>query len=151
MARCSATVPSVSAPEVRAALPDEVEEILELWRVAGENTERPTDRRDAVDRLLERDPGAVLVAVEDGRVVGTVIAGWDGWRAHLYRLAVLPQERRRGIARALLDAASRRLTALGARRLDAMVLEGNDGGRHLWDAAGYTRQPNWRRWIREVG
>ena len=36
------------------------------------------------------------------RVVGTVIAGWDGWRAHLYRLAVAPDLRGRGIARQLL-------------------------------------------------
>lgn len=79
-----------------------------------------------------------------------MIAGWDGWRAHLYRLAVLPEHRRKGVARALLDAATERLVSLGASRLDAMVLEGNEDGQQLWDAAGYAPQPNWRRWVQHV-
>lgn len=147
----SATVRHVSAVKIRAVRPREVEQVLELWRVAGENADRPVDRRESVDRLIDRDGGSLLVALDGEQIVGTLIAGWDGWRAHLYRLAVLPEHRRRGIARALLDAAAERLIALGAGRLDAMVLEGNDDGQRLWDAAGYAPQPNWRRWVREVG
>lgn len=136
--------------EIRPASPDEVHEVLALWPVAGENADRPVDRREAVDRLLARDPDSLLVARDGERIVGTVIAGWDGWRAHLYRLAVLPDHRRRGVARALLDAAAERLTALGASRLDAMVLDGNEDGGRLWEAAGYAPQPNWRRWVRYI-
>ena len=136
--------------EIRAAASNQVEQVLHLWQVAGENADRPTDRREAVDRLLERDPESLLLAVEGERVVGTLIAGWDGWRAHLYRLAVLPENRRQGVARALLDAATERLVSLGASRLDAMVLEGNEDGQQLWDAAGYAPQTNWRRWVQHV-
>ena len=104
------------------------------------DADRPRDRREAVDRLLERDPESLLLAVEDERILGTLIAGWDCWRAHLYRLAVLPEYRRRGIARVLLDAAAERLVSMGASRLDAMVLEGNVDGQRLWDAAGYAEE-----------
>ncbi|WP_433803564.1 GNAT family N-acetyltransferase [Actinomycetospora sp. CA-084318] len=135
---------------IRTGRVDDVARVLALWQVAGENADRPTDRPEALRGLLERDPDALLVAAEGGRLVGTVIAGWDGWRAHLYRLAVLPERRRRGIARALLEAASERLVALGAVRLDAMVLEGNDDGRRLWASLGYSPQPNWRRWVHQV-
>lgn len=136
--------------EIRAASRDEVEQILQLWQVAGENVDRPVDRREAVERLLDRDPESLLVAVEGAQLVGTVIAGWDGWRAHLYRLAVVPEHRRRGIARSLLDAAAERLIALGASRLDAMVVDSNADGQRLWLAAGYAPQPNWRRWVQHV-
>ncbi|MFP5020104.1 GNAT family N-acetyltransferase [Pseudonocardia phyllosphaerae] len=139
----------MSEIEVRPAIPGDIDDVLALWAEAAENADRPVDRHEAVARLLERDPEALLLAVDPrGAVVGTVIAGWDGWRAHLYRLAVHPGRRRQGIATTLLDAAADRLVALGAMRLDAMVLEGNADGQRLWERAGFVRQDGWRRWVR---
>ena len=135
----------------RRATRADAAEVLALWAVAAENDSRPSDDAGMIDRLLARDPDALDLAVADGRVVGTLIAGWDGWRAHLYRLAVHPQARRRGIGRALLARAADRLTALGATRIDAMVLEGNDLGQALWRAEGFRLQDDWRRWVRPVG
>ncbi len=127
-----------------------VDAILDLWRTAAENESRPADTRAAVVALLERDPAALLVAVSDTELIGSLIAGWDGWRAHLYRLAVRPDRRRRGVGRALLDAAEARLAGLGARRFDAMVLDANELGHRLWQAAGYRRQEEWGRWVKTV-
>ena len=140
-----ADVPSLT---FRAATAHDVDELLEFWTRAAENDARPTDRPDLVVQLVARDPEALLLAVEDGRIVGTVISGWDGWRAHLYRLAVDPARRGRGIAGQLLDRAEERLRALGAQRLDAMVLDGNDLGASLWRARGYAPQPEWSRWVK---
>lgn len=135
---------------LRAAVDDDVDDLIAFWAVAGENDSRPTDRPDAVRALLTRDPHALVVAELDGRLVGTVIAGWDGWRAHLYRLAVSPDHRRRGIGRQLLEHAEQRLRDLGATRLDAMVLAANELGSATWHAAGYAVQPEWRRWVKPV-
>lgn len=134
--------------QVRTARGDDVDEIIALWEVAGENAARPVDSRDGVLRLMARDPDALLVAELDGELVGTVIAGWDGWRAHLYRLAVHPARRGHGIAQTLLDAAEHRLYRLGAPRFDAMVLEGNELGGGFWTERGYAPQEEWRRWVR---
>ncbi len=140
----------VTSIEVRPARPDEADEVVALWGVAGENADRPSDSVDAVRRLVERDPDALLLARRDGTLVGTVVAGWDGWRAHLYRLAVDPGARRQGVAAALLDAAEQRLVALGAGRLDAMVLDGNELGQAVWRARGFEPQARWRRWVRPI-
>jgi ribosomal protein S18 acetylase RimI-like enzyme len=142
----------VSAFTIRAAHPDDdTQQVLDLWRAAAENHGRPTDD-DAhlLGGLLRLDPDALLLAEIDGALIGSVIAGWDGWRAHLYRLAVRPEFRRQGVGSALLQAAERRLTGLGARRLDAMVLDANDLGRQVWQAAGYHRQDDWGRWVKPV-
>ena len=133
--------------EFRPAVIDDVADILALWQVAAENDSRPTDDASKVRALIERDPDALELAIIGGRIVGTLISGWDGWRAHLYRLAVHPDERRRGIGRALLGRAQQRLTALGATRIDAMVLQHNDLGQRIWTAEGYTEQDEWRRWV----
>ncbi len=137
-------------PQLRTALVDDVDDMIVFWQLAGENDGRPTDSADAVRRLIERDPDALLVAELGGVIVGTVIAGWDGWRAHLYRLAVHPDHRRLGIGRLLLNAAEARLEAFGASRLDAMVLDGNELGQSAWQARGYRPQPDWSRWVKAV-
>jgi ribosomal protein S18 acetylase RimI-like enzyme len=128
----------------------DTDELLALWQVAAENDTRPADTSDAVRALLSRDPDALIVARLDGRIVGTLVAGWDGWRAHLYRLAVHPAMRRRGIGRTLLAAGEQRLRSLGAMRIDAMVLQRNDLGHALWHASGYASQEQWRRWVKPV-
>ncbi|GGR70545.1 ribosomal protein S18 acetylase RimI-like enzyme [Nocardioides luteus] len=137
--------------ELRAATPLDVPALMELWEVAAENDARPTDSGDKIETLIARDPDACTVAVTaDGRIVGSLISGWDGWRAHLYRLAVHPDVRRQGLARRLLADAETRLVALGAGRIDAMVLEGNELGQSLWKSSGYRAQSEWRRWVRPV-
>ncbi|WP_370028620.1 GNAT family N-acetyltransferase [Planotetraspora sp. GP83] len=65
----------------------------------------------------------------------------DGWRAHLYRLAVDPARRRQGIGSALIRAAEERLAAFGAFRADAMVLRDNERAHRAWDAAGTHPAP----------
>ena len=134
---------------IRPARPDEAAAVLEFWRAAAEGTSI-SDDPNGVRLLIERDPEALLLAIEGERVVGTVIAGFDGWRCHLYRLAVAPDRRRRGIGSALLDAAHRRFESFGGRRADAMVLERNETGQLTWSAAGYQREDQWRRWVKPL-
>ena len=73
---------------LRGASAADVGGLLALWVEAAENDSRPPDTSAAVTALLERDPDAVILAEHDGELIGSIIAGWDGWRCHLYRLAV---------------------------------------------------------------
>ncbi|GII58489.1 N-acetyltransferase [Planotetraspora thailandica] len=128
---------------------DDVGAVLAFWLDAAEGTDRHDDP-EKVAALIERDPEALLIAELDGRMVGTLIAGWDGWRAHLYRLAVDPAHRRQGIGSLLIQAAEERFTAFGAFRVDAMVLHDNEPAHHAWSAAGYGVQPQWGRWVKPL-
>jgi ribosomal protein S18 acetylase RimI-like enzyme len=135
---------------VRAAESHELSAVLAFWGAAAENTNRPPDSHAALAALHLRDPDALLVAVDGQKIAGTVIAGWDGWRCHLYRLAVDPARRRAGIGRALIAAAELRFRALGGTRADAMVLDDNAGAHAIWAASGYHRQPEWSRWVKPL-
>ncbi|CAL2060176.1 GNAT family N-acetyltransferase [Streptomyces murinus] len=134
---------------VRPAASDDLDAVLAFWRTAAEGTSISDDRA-GVERLLERDPRALILAERGGELVGTVIAGFDGWRCHLYRLAVAPERRRQGIATALLAAAEERFVRLGGRRADAMVLVRNERARYAWSAAGYAPEERWRRWVKPL-
>ncbi|MCL8249942.1 GNAT family N-acetyltransferase [Aeromicrobium fastidiosum] len=135
---------------VRPATVADVSAVLALWTVGAENADRPSDSAADVERLLARDPEALVLATDGEDVVGSVIVGWDGWRCHLYRLAVHPSHRRRGIGRTLLEHAEQRFAAVGGKRADAMVLDGNDLGASIWTDAGYARQPGWSRWVKPL-
>jgi ribosomal protein S18 acetylase RimI-like enzyme len=89
-------------------------------------------------RLIERDEDALLIAEDHGEIVGSLIVGWDGWRCHLYRMAVRDDFRRQGLATELLARAREQARHLGARRLDAMVDRDNEVGCRFWSANGFV-------------
>jgi ribosomal protein S18 acetylase RimI-like enzyme len=134
---------------IRPARVDEIDDVLDLWRRA-EAESSATDDPDGVAALIARDPGALLLAEEDGELIGSLIAAWDGWRAGMYRLAVVPEHRRRGVARMLVEAGERRLRELGARRVGAFVISQHDHAVGFWLDAGYELDPRIGRFVKNL-
>jgi ribosomal protein S18 acetylase RimI-like enzyme len=135
---------------LRPAGAGDVRAVLRFWATAAEDANRPADTVDAVAALIARDPGALILAELGTELVGTVVAGWDGWRCHLYRLAVAPGHRGRGIGRTLVVAAEQRFRALGGTRATAMVLDDNAPAHGIWRALGYVPQAEWSRWVKTL-
>ncbi len=135
---------------IRTAVAGDVEDVPAFWAGSAMGGERPSDSSAAVTALINRDPQALLLAVDDDTIVGSLIAGWDGWRCHLYRLAVAPDRRRQGIARQLIAAAEDRFRSLGGIRADAMVVDDNALGTDTWAGAGYTRETDNSRWVKAL-
>lgn len=137
-------------PRLRYANSGDAKAVLDFWSIAAEDAHRPPDSIAAVERLIHRDGSSLILAIDDGGIVGTVIAGFDGWRCHIYRLAVHPDRRRSGLGKLLVNAAELRFSQLQGTRADAMVLDDNDLGGGMWAALGYTLQPEWSRWVKPL-
>ena len=113
--------------------------MLALWGEARSEHASTADRLEHVERLIAQMPGSLLVAERDGAIAGARIAAWDGWRGNMYRLAVDPEHRRRGIGIALVRAGEQHLQRLGAYRITALVGYEDEQAAAFWQAAGYPR------------
>ena len=133
---------------IRPCRPDEGPALLDLWHHA-DASPSPTDTPEQVDQVIQDPAASVLVAVDDDLLVGSIIGGWDGWRGNLYRLAVLPSYRRRGVARALVAAAEERLAERGARRVSALVEHDHPWAVGFWDSL-YEPDPRMIRYVKKV-
>jgi ribosomal protein S18 acetylase RimI-like enzyme len=131
----------------RPATLDDVDGVLALWAGAGAEP-TSTDDPDGLRALLGHDAGALIVAEHGGRIVGSVIAGWDGWRGSVHRLVVTPGHRRSGLGMALVERAEARLAAVGARRLQAIVVASDSRARAFWGSTAWRRQTERLRYVR---
>jgi ribosomal protein S18 acetylase RimI-like enzyme len=135
----------VTEPTIRSATPADAEAVLGLWQAA-DAVPSATDDPENVRRAAER--GILLVAYDGDRVVGTLVAAFDGWRGNMYRLAVDPGVRRRGVARALVAEGERRLVEQGCRRITALVVTAEDHATGFWADVDYDADGRITRYVK---
>lgn len=128
--------------EIREMTLDDYEGVAQLWHGAKRLRVSHADSRGAVARYLERNPGLSLVAVEDGGVVGTVLAGHDGRRGYMHHVVVDRACRRRGIGSAMVERALGSFRELGIDLCHIFVRETNAEGKAFWEAKRWASRPD---------
>ena len=122
--------------QYRACTTDDIDAVLEFWRTA--TLGGSTNNAETIQIFLGHN-AELFFAVWDGNVlVGTVLAAWDGWRAHFARLSVKPEYRRQRIARELVERAEKLLTDRGAKRVYADILKDSPEAFDFWRSFGFT-------------
>jgi len=112
----------------------------ELWsRTEGMGLSE-ADSEERIKAFLARNPGLSFVAVDDGRIVGTVLCGHDGRRGYLYHVAVSEPYRNRGIGKRLVAHALQRLRDERIDKCHLFVMRDNALGLAFWSGAGWTRR-----------
>ncbi len=111
-----------------------------LWENAGPGIHfRRSDEPEEIEKKLVRDPDLFLIAELDGKLVGTVIGGFDGRRGLIYHLAVDASVREQGIGALLMEEVEKRLIAKGCIRSYLLVTTDNDRAMHFYEARGWSR------------
>lgn len=134
---------------IRECGQEEAASLLALWRKAGA-TVGVTDTIEDIQRAMNHAGAIVLVAEQDGHIVGSVIGSFDGWRGNIYRLAVDPDYRRQGLARKLVDEVDGRLAKMGVKRITALVEKDHPWAVGFWNSQGYQHDQTIVRYVRNL-
>ena len=114
-----------------------------LWENAGPGIQlRRSDDPDEIQKKLQHDPELFLVAEADGKILGTVLGGFDGRRGMVYHLAVTESSRKQGIGELLMDELERRLKSKGCIRCYLLVTVENKGAMRFYEKRGWAHMKN---------
>ena len=120
--------------------PQDYPAVYALWGNAGTGIHlRRSDEPQEIEKKLQRDPDLFLVAELDGRIVGSVLGGFDGRRGMMYHLAVDHSYRQHGIGALLMDELEQHLRDRGCIRYYLLVTQDNEAAIRFYEKHGWER------------
>ncbi|MBB3175811.1 GNAT family acetyltransferase [Variovorax sp. Sphag1AA] len=115
--------------------------VVALWRKTFDYGTPHNDPDYSLDMKLKADDGLLFVALQDGAVIGTTMAGFDGHRGWIYSVAVDPSARRRGVGAALVQHAEQALAAIGCPKINLQIVSSNEEVVGFYKALGFSVEP----------
>lgn len=121
---------------IRPFVETDRDQVIALWHAAGLTVPHNDPDQD-IDRKMAVGDGLFLAADISGRIVGTVMGGYDGVRGWIYSLAVHPDHQRHGHGQTLITAIEEALAAQGCHKINLQVRAGNKPAEAFYSAIGY--------------
>lgn len=116
-------------------------QVIALWQVAFGYEDAHNAPALVIDKKLAVDDDLFFVALAEGVVAGTVMAGYDGHRGWLYSVAVHPDHRKSGVGGALVRHAETALVARGCLKINLQIRGGNERVAAFYESLGYVVEP----------
>lgn len=118
--------------------PQEYPAVRDLWETAGLGIHvGRSDSPNEIAKKLQQDPDLFLVAEKNGKIIGTVLGGFDGRRGMVYHLAVAGEYRNHGVGNALMEALEERMRAIGCIRSYLLVTRDNTEAKDFYEKRGW--------------
>lgn len=133
--------PSIEALRIRRFVAQDDAAVIALWNVCGLTRVWNQPQRD-VARKLAFQSELFFVGECEGRIVASVMAGYEGHRGAVNYLAVEPAWRGRGIGGALMRHVHDVLRTLGCPKINLLVRETNAEVIAFYRKLGYAVEPN---------
>jgi ribosomal protein S18 acetylase RimI-like enzyme len=125
--------------QIRRLTIDDYSEIVSLWSRA-DLPFKPEgrDSRRAIEMQISANCDFFLGAFEDGHLVGTAVLSNDMRKGWINRLAVDPDYRRRGVAKALIEESEKTLRNHGLKIFCSLIEGSNKASKALFKKCGYS-------------
>jgi len=125
--------------EIRRLTINDYKEMVRLWsRAKLPFKPKGRDSKEEIAAQMKANPDFFLGAFKDSSLVGTVIITCGVRKGWINRLAVDPDHRHRGIAKALIAESERTLRKHGIRIFCALIEDYNAISKKLFKECGYV-------------
>ena len=125
---------------VRIYQASDKKDVIKLWKLTFPADPPWNTPTDVIRNKLAFQPDWFFVCHCDGKLVGTVLAGYDGVRGWVQKVAADPDYRRRGIASLLMSTAERALRDVGCPKLNLQARAENASAIEFYKNAGYETE-----------
>ncbi len=126
---------------IRTMTIEDYEGVYELWMtIKGFAIRSIDDAKEGVERFIKRNPTTSVVAVEDGKIVGSILCGHDGRRGCLYHVCVHEDYRKRGIGKSMVVYCMQELEKEKISKVSLIAFTQNDIGNAFWKGIGWTKR-----------
>ena len=122
---------------VRSYRPADQNALEELWARVFQDDPPWNAPARMIETKLRVQPELLLIGEVGTRLVGAVMAGFDGVRGWIHHLAVAPEFRRQGFATRLMQTAEAGLRQLGCSKVNLQVRTTNHGVIAFYRTLGY--------------
>ena len=111
--------------------------VIELWHHCNLVVPQNETKKD-IEMKLKVQAGLFFVGTVSGRIVATVMAGYDGHRGWIYYLAVDPDYQRQQIGRRMMEKAESALKKRGCPKINLQVRTSNQAVISFYERLGFT-------------
>lgn len=125
---------------IREMKASDYDEVYAMWQITTKRALSEADSREGIEKYLERNPNMSQVAIMDGKIVGTVLAGHDGRRGFIHHMAVMPQYRRHGIGKEMAKVAISKIEQDGIDKTHIFCYQNNETGQSFWKTLGFVKR-----------
>lgn len=122
---------------IRAYKESDRSQAVQLWIITGLYHPDNDPYKD-IDRKIADSPELFFVAIDNNKVIGTVMVGYEGHRGWINYLCVLPQYQRRNIGRELMKHAEKALIGLGCAKINLQIRKDNIEVISFYKSIGYV-------------
>ena len=117
---------------------DDYEALFSLWKsISGMGIRSLDDSREGIEKFLNRNPTTSFCALEDDRIIGCILCGNDGRRGFIYHTCVLPEYRKNGAGKQLVELAINALKNEGITKCALVCFSDNEIGNGFWSSIGW--------------
>ena len=110
--------------------------LIQLWSESFPDDPPHNEPSKMIEAKLQVDD-QIFLAEDERRIVGACMAGYDGHRGWLYSVAVLPDQRRRGIGKSLIKSAMNALKEIGCIKVNLQIRASNHEVKAFYESLGF--------------
>ncbi|MCD4772124.1 MAG: GNAT family N-acetyltransferase [Bacteroidales bacterium] len=125
--------------KIREFIISDYHEIIKLWKEA-RLPFKPNgrDSKESIEKELQKGCCIFLVAVDENKIIGSVLGTNDGRKGWINRLAVKTEYRKKGLANQLLEDLEKRFYDLGIGIIACLIEDDNQDSLKVFSKFGYS-------------